>query len=298
MNFKKIALFAMSAMLMGSAVVQANDEVLIQETIEEKQPAFIKVSGEIDSSEVRGDLVYYFNDDERNPFYLVVSKNTLIFDNTGKVVTLNEGDRVTAYVDSNKPMLMIYPPQYSPDVVIVETSAEHSAVVGRFDENLVDAQLSLKLNISNDTTIENEAGEKIATADFKGGYAVIFYSMTTKSIPAQTTPSKIIVLDAPEVKQAKQMIDTIIGEDHYEVNGVKMVPLRKVAEYLGYTVTSTGRGAIISKGIASYTLTRGEKMYGYNKALYQFTEAPALLETSKTYVEYDFALQLSKLRLQ
>ena len=193
---------------------------------------------------------------------------------------------------------MIYPPQYSPDVVIVETSSEHSAVVGQFDENLVDEQLSLKLNISSDTTIENETGKKIATADFKGGYAVIFYSATTKSIPAQTTPSKVIVLDALEVKQAKQMIDTIIGEDHYEVKGVMMVPLRKVAESLGYTVTSTGRGAIITKGAASYTLTRGEKVYGYNKALYQFTEAPALLETSKTYVEYDFALQLSKLRWQ
>ena len=72
------------------------------------------------------------------------------------------------------------------------------------------------------------------------------------------------------------------------------MPLRKVADGLGYKVEATTNGAIISKRSLSYTITFGEKPYGYNKSILQFEVAPELLEYGKTYVEYDFALQLTK----
>ncbi|BAQ10865.1 hypothetical protein OXB_2394 [Bacillus sp. OxB-1] len=95
-------------------------------------------------------------------------------------------------------------------------------------------------------------------------------------------------------EETDSVIETIIASDSYEVEGTKMVPLRLLAEELGYKVESTGNGAILSKGALSYTITRGEKAYGYNKALRYFDVAPALLEPSKTYVPMEFIEQLMK----
>ena len=38
-----------------------------------------------------------------------------------------------------------------------------------------------------------------------------------------------------------------------------MVPLRLIAEKLGFKVEVTPKGAIVSKGALSYTITRGQK---------------------------------------
>lgn len=110
----------------------------------------------------------------------------------------------------------------------------------------------------------NLNGEKVTEKEIAEKHLVVFYTVTTKSIPAQTTPSKVIVLDnetqnATETTNVEAEIEEIIATDHYEVDGTKMVPLRMIAEKLGYTVESTGKGAIVSKGNLSYTITRGEK---------------------------------------
>ena len=73
-----------------------------------------------------------------------------------------------------------------------------------------------------------------------------------------------------------------------------MVPLRLIAEKRGFTVESTGKGAIVTKGNLSYTITRGEKMFGINKALHPLHVAPALLEANKTYVPIEFAEEFLK----
>lgn len=209
MKFNKVAPFVLSAFLLSGNVVLANEPVSENEIEEvEKQPVFIQAVGTIESSEVRGEATYYFSNEEDQPFYLVITNETLVFDETGKEVELKEGDHVTAYMYADQPMLMIYPPQYNPAVVIVETDEPGFAAVGTFDENLVDAELSLKLNISEETLIVNHAGEEVA--DFKGGNAVVFYSVTTKSIPAQTTPTKIVVLNSNEETKEEATIETLL----------------------------------------------------------------------------------------
>jgi len=198
----------------------------------------------------------------------------------------------TAYVDGNKPMILIYPPQYSPELVIVQTDEIGFAEVAQFDENF--ANESLKLNISDETVIENLSGTAVEAKDIVGVDVAVFYKFTTFSIPAQTTPSKIIVLsyDEEELSEEIVQLQTIIKNDFYEVNGVTMVPLRLIAEKLGWTVTSTGKGAIVSKDNATFTITRGEKLYGHNRAVDYFEQAPALLEPTKTYVPVEFVDRL------
>lgn len=279
--------FALSAMLVGSAAVPgavfAKEDVKTEVTTEEA--TFILVNGTIDGVEKNDDSTLYTLTGKEEATVLSVTDETLVFDNTGKEVELKKGDKVSAYTHSNKPMILIFPPQYSPDVVIVEKDDASTAAVGTFDDEFTDMQLKLQLNIEDSTDLSSASGDEVKADDLQGKDLVVFYTESTKSIPAQTTPEKVVVLDGEaNAVDEDATVEQIIENDHYMVDGVKMVPLRLLAEKLGYVVDSTGVGATVYKGAPSYTITRGQKKYGYNKSLMEFEVAPELLEPKKTYV--------------
>ena len=297
---KRAIPFALSAILVGGAFAPTvlGNETSTKENETNKdegqvQEKFLKLTGTLSSLEKNENgLLHGVIEQQDNVFNIVVGQETVVVDNTGKRVELKEGMDFTAYVDGNKPMILIYPPQYSPELVIVQTDEMGFVEVAQFDENF--ANESLKLNISDETVIENLSGTAVEAKDIVGIDVAVFYKFTTFSIPAQTTPSKIIVLSYDEEELSEEMVQlqTIIKNDFYEVNGVTMVPLRLIAEKLGWTVTSTGKGAIVSKDNATFTITRGEKLYGHNRAVDYFEEAPALLEPTKTYVPVEFVDRL------
>ncbi|TDY05528.1 UNVERIFIED_CONTAM: copper amine oxidase-like protein [Lysinibacillus xylanilyticus] len=310
MKMTKVVPFAMSALLIGGAVVaptaSANEgEAVVTNATDNNeqnpqvQPIFIKITGTIENVEKREDSTYYTVKEDENTNVFVVNDDTLVFDNTGKEVKLQKGDKVTAYTYANKPMLMIYPPQYNPEVIIVETKEMGTVEVDFFNKELVNTDNTLKLNVGKETEILSLSGKKVKTEDLAEQHLLVFYTIATMSIPAQTPPSKVVVLDTiaqepGETDPSKAAVQEIINNDFYEVEGTKMVPLRLIAEELGFKVESTGKGAIISKGALSYTITRGQKEYGYNKALRYFKVAPALLEPTKTYVPVEFVEELMK----
>lgn len=310
MKMTKVVPFAMTALLLGGVAIaptaSANEgEAVVTNTQQDEQtpqvqPVFIKVAGTIESVEERNNATYYTTKEGENTNVFVVNKDTLIFDNTGKEVKLQKGDKVTAYTYANKPMLMIYPPQYNPEVIIVETKEMGSVTVDFFNKDLVNTDNSLKLNVGKETVVQSQSAKEVSAKDLAEQHLLVFYTITTRSIPAQTPPTKVIVLDATvkehgegtEEASANAAVQEIIKTDFYEVDGTTMVPLRLIAEELGFKVESTGTGAIVSKGALSYTITRGEKAYGYNKALRYFEVAPALLEPTKTYVPVEFFEEL------
>lgn len=310
MKMTKVVPFAMSALLIGGAVVAptalANEGKAVvtnatdnNEQNPQVQPIFIKIAGTIEGVEKRDDSTYYTVKEEDNTNVFVVNDETLVFDNTGKEVKLQKGDKVTAYTYANKPMLMIYPPQYNPEVIIVETKEMGIVEVDFFNKELVNTDNTLKLNVGKETELLSLSGKKVKAEDLAEQHLLVFYTIATMSIPAQTPPSKVVVLDTiaqepGEVDPSKAAVQEIINKDFYEVEGTKMVPLRLIAEELGFKVESTGNGAIISKGALSYTITRDQKEYGYNKALRYFKVAPALLEPTKTYVPVEFVEELMK----
>ncbi|EON70552.1 stalk domain-containing protein [Lysinibacillus sphaericus] len=315
MKMTKVVPFAMSALLIGGAVIaptasaNGGEAVVTNAQNDEAQnpqvqPIFIKVAGTVENVEVRDNATYYTVKEGENINVFVMNEDTLVFDNTGKEVKLQKGDKVTAYTYANKPMLMIYPPQYNPEVLIVETEEMGSVTVDFFNKDLVNADNTLKLNVGKETAVQSLSGKDVTVEDLAEQHLLVFYTITTMSIPAQTPPSKVIVLDTiveepgevdpGEVDPSETAVDEIIKTDFYEVDGTTMVPLRLIAEELGFTVESTGKGAIVSKGALSYTITRGQKEYGYNKALRHFEVAPALLEPTKTYVPVEFVEELMK----
>ncbi len=315
MKMKKVVPFAMTALLIGSAIgvpsALANEgEAVVTNAAENKeqnpqvQPIFIKVTGTVDTIETRDKATYYTVKDGENINVFVVTNDTLIFDNMGKEVKLQKGDKVTAYTYANKPMIMIYPPQYNPEAIIVETNEMGSVELDFFNKDLVNTNNTLKLNIGEETKLLSLSGKEVKAADLAEQHLLVFYAIATMSIPAQTPPSKVVVIDTITEKPSEvepeegepfeSAVQEIINKDFYEVAGTKMVPLRLIAEELGFTVESTGKGAIVSKGARSYTITRGQKDYGYNKAIRHFKAAPALLEPTKTYVPLEFVEELMK----
>lgn len=129
----------------------------------------------------------------------ILSEDTYYLDD----VKIAVGERITGYYEADKPMIMIYPPQYSIDVVTY-ADIKDNIKVDKFDGDLLSADKSLQLNLSEDTEIIWKDGSDIRffakptandlaplIADKK---IIVIYDFTTKSIPAQTTPKKIIVL--------------------------------------------------------------------------------------------------------
>ncbi|WP_342441573.1 copper amine oxidase N-terminal domain-containing protein [Lysinibacillus sp. FSL K6-0075] len=297
MNMKKIAPAAMTALLFGSALVpvaSANEQYSTGAEVPQIQidpvHIFNDTRGTVEDVRVGENITYYTVKEGEQTNVLEITKDTLVFDNTGKKVELQKGDKVLAYTFANKPQKYIYPPQFNPEVVIVESEEVGFVEVDYFFEDLTNTYDILKLNIGKDTELLDVKGEKVEAKDLAEKHLVVFYTASTKSIPAQTTPSKVIVLDdypATTVNPVNEEIDNIIASDSYEVAGTKMVPLRVIAEKHGFKVDSTGKGAILSKGNMSYTITRGEKTFGYNKALLTLTVAPTLKDT-KTYVPIEF----------
>lgn len=212
--------------------------------------------------------------------HLTISENTLLVDNQGNKIDLNtikEGSSVTMFHNITNPTLMVLPVRYTPDVLVLNTENDGFVKADSFSDELVNSQNTLELNIDDSTVIEFANGAKMAASadDIKNSDAVVFYTTTTRSIPAQTTPSKVIILgdatdtsmfdiadeadsDVTEVPATigtpdGVILDEAMGVDaenyatltvngnkvdaHFiDSEGVTMLPIRVVAEAMGLDV--------------------------------------------------------------
>ena len=102
------------------------------------------------------------------------------------------GDRVTGFYDANAPVPLIFPPQYRA-IVMAKDSPAQNVTVDFFNRQLESSDGSLRLNISLDTQILLENGQ-LFNRNPGNHNLIVVYGATTRSIPAQTTPSQIIVM--------------------------------------------------------------------------------------------------------
>jgi hypothetical protein len=118
----------------------------------------------------------------------VVSPTTYFVDH----VMVTVGDRMTGYYDGDAPTLLIYPPQYQA-LVMVKENPNQNVKVDYFNSQLVSSDGQLRLNISPYTKIILTNGQ-LFTRNPANRDLIVIYGPTTQSIPAQTTPYRIIVL--------------------------------------------------------------------------------------------------------
>ncbi|CAM3781258.1 hypothetical protein [Mesobacillus zeae] len=118
----------------------------------------------------------------------VVSPTTYFVDH----VMVTVGDGVTGYYDGDAPALLIYPPQYQA-LVMVKDNPNQNVKVDYFNSQLVSSDGRLQLNISPFTQLLLTNGQSFSRNPANRDLIVI-YGPATQSIPAQTTPYRIIVL--------------------------------------------------------------------------------------------------------
>ncbi|NEU31739.1 hypothetical protein GN156_13290 [bacterium LRH843] len=117
----------------------------------------------------------------------VVSPTTYFVDHA----MVKVGDQVTGYFDGNAPVPLIYPPQYRA-LVMVKLNPHRNVKVDHFNWQLESSDGLLRLNLSPYTEIVLTNGQVFSRHPANRNLIVI-YGAATHSIPAQTTPQKIIV---------------------------------------------------------------------------------------------------------
>lgn len=118
----------------------------------------------------------------------MVGTGTQIIDNR----QLRPGMRVVAFYDSSLPVPLIFPPQYQAQMIAV-VGRNEQVMLNYFDRNLTASDNSLQLNISKDTMIRTINGQNFS-CNPANRVLLVYYSNTTRSIPPQTSPNRIIVL--------------------------------------------------------------------------------------------------------
>ena len=118
---------------------------------------------------------------------VMISPETYVIDQ----ITLRPGMQVAAFYDSMAPVPLIYPPQYNA-LVIGRIRGQEMISVNFFDRTLTAEDNSLRLNLSNRTDITSTNGQRF-TCPLGNRVLILFYTNTTRSIPPQTTPDRIIV---------------------------------------------------------------------------------------------------------
>lgn len=104
---------------------------------------------------------------------------------------VSTGDWITGYYDADVPVILIYPPQYLA-LIIVKESSHQQVKVDFFDHHLISRDGSLQLHLSPVTPIRLTNGQ-LYSQNLGQRNLIVIYKQATKSIPAQTTPEKVIV---------------------------------------------------------------------------------------------------------
>jgi len=288
----------------GAVPVSSTDTAVPTDSDVTPLPFYLTYTGVVakivTSEGADGSMTIQMESDENGPAYATVSKDTYISGDK----EIAEGDTVTVYYEADRPMIMIYPPQYSAAIVLVNPDKESFVKADLFNSDLVSRDEALKLNIGENTEILALDGS-VYTGEIKDKKLLVFYTVSTKSIPAQTTPSKIVVLGDPEASDSYNMdvsgMNIVVEGKVIEAlpaftteNGVVMVPLRAIAEALGYTVSWDNDTQTVTLNQA-ISLQIGRDYYVYMRTAPIELGAAPILKNDRTFVPLNYFRDVLKL---
>lgn len=274
-------------------------------------------------------------DDQNNTVNLKITDDTLVYDNLGNkkaLSDLTDGSKITVFTGSYEPTPLILPVQYTANVIIINGDKEGNVNADTYladEEGYTNVANTLNIAAADDTKIVDK-NEKEYKGDLDKNDLIVFYGVSTKSIPAQTTPTKVVVLGkneialkqieaaknatpaptaapettvAPEVTEAPQvsyagLVNVVIGDknvsDVYAKDNTTMVPLREVAEAADFTVTwdAENRAVILNDGV--YSLKIGENSYVKGKMMPLTLSAAPEIVNDLTYVPAEFFAEVTE----
>ncbi|MGE4549705.1 MAG: copper amine oxidase N-terminal domain-containing protein, partial [Intestinibacillus sp.] len=214
---------------------------------------------------------------------LNLGENTWFVDNaTGEVTRWTDVDQQTKILQKGTGVMAFYgaamtasePPQVSAEAIVVNRakgSMPHLLTAENVTMN-PDGSVTLLGNnggslvtVSADAPVSSvDTEQAVRNTDIRMGAELLaWYDVEAESYPTQAGAEKVVLL--PDNDRELTMIafgDIAIGTAKVE-NGIVMVPLRLVAETLGFTVTWNGeaRSVHLTNGTVQTTVTLGEDSY-------------------------------------
>jgi len=227
-------------------------------------PHYFSVTGTVVSvEEYESGLSIKIEDADGNPAFLKTSDKAVFLFESG----IKEGDIVTGWYLAAAPMITIWPPQFTVSVLVAGAPGEMRVVVDRFfewegqPEGMLLAQGGeFAFRVDENTEIVLANGDDFTDGYYIGRRIVVIFSTSTRSIPEIATAHKLIVLYEDPVFLPETVSPELLGPavdpeidasgwpifvDDELINapaafqtsdGVVMVPLRVIAQALGFTV--------------------------------------------------------------
>ena len=167
----------------GNMALKRNRYASVTGTIVDMVPAGIG------NRRVNGCMIFVTLEDmEGNTVNFIMTPSTYVLD----FETLSVGMLCTFWYATNVPMPLIYPPQYNA-VVAAQEKNGRNVNVAFYNTSMVNEEHTLELNL--DATVEVRTTNNQYYQGSPANHSlVVVYGSSTRSIPAQTTPSKIVVL--------------------------------------------------------------------------------------------------------
>lgn len=284
-----------------SSIVPISAPVIVDEVGQEKEADYIEFLGKITEVRNNGEnteiLVANDNNEGLNELRVNLGDSLLLSDKTMDLVSkdlLREDVEVSVFYHKNTPMALSLPPMLTPDVIIIREREEHTSVmVSKFDNELLNEKEDLYLLVSEKTNIVDYEGNKMTKEDMENRDLIVFYSIVLESYPAQTHPEKVIIL--PEEEAPVETKEVVLNKQLLFANekGVTMIPLRFVAEELGYEVkwNAESRTVEIMKGPQWSLITIGKDSYNFARMHIELGTAPIIIN-DRTFVPLNFAEQV------
>lgn len=307
-------LLAVTLLLSLSAVAFAEDLLIAPKPAE-----YNSMSGEIVSYE-DGQLEVKDAASKETMIFYISEQTYLVDAETGLPADLQnrKTDSVVAYYG---PAVTMSLPAKAPAIAVVLNMPENGLggafytkvdQVSQNDEGVTEllcSNGSLILRPNDETTYAAFKTKNIVTlADIKEGSELLAWcDVIALSYPGQGTPTKFVVLSTPEenlptptsgeanddtkisVSGTTVKVDgKEISSPAYEKGDTIMLPLRAIAEALGFEVIWNGDNSVqVVQGAQVGTLTIGDINYGFAKMIVKLDVAPELTD-DLTYVPAEF----------
>ncbi len=317
---KKILALVLALVALTSMTAFANEEVMLisenpaaEEVATMAEPTYLSTYGNI--AEVAEDYVVV-NTMDGEEIQFNTSELTQVIDaNTVLPLDLKARETDMVMVTYSSAMTMSIPPQSYAFAIIGNIKSEMGNPIYTIVEEVKKAEDGIvivteggskEITVPANAEVSPYLTRNIVTlADVKAGSNVLlWYDMMTMSIPAFATSEKVVVLpgnvlDILGLEDDGLYVNGVeitLAEDEvvYDNNGVEMLPLRTVAETLGFKVewVNETQSIIVSKDAFTATIRIGTVEGGINKMRLVLETAPILYGGCKTYVPASFFAEL------
>ena len=202
------------------------------------------------------------------------------------------GSKISVYFVKPLVMTMQYPPRYNASVVVVSDAGNPGTVFagivnaeGRASDN------SVVLNVSGDAQVLRQSDGLAYAGSYARKIVLAYYAVTTRSMPPIALVNKVIVLDKMGVPVYVNGEKLYNAEAIANDDGVTLLPVRAVLEFLGYSIVWDDAECAVRIGVAIY-LKIGSDEYLIGRAAPIKLEAAATLINDRTYAPLSFYQRL------